>query len=247
MPLFGYSMLFVGLINAVLCFDAKNVLVKEWDVHKGTSVEYQGEILYSFEFHLNKSSSKTIITIWKSNEKPTVNVRGTAGSRVAQFEISYDSDDSGTFTSKSNEKPTSFSFAEDDFSHYSTQFLYANYNYNIIFISQKVIEIAITDILGNDIDQYVAFLTEPVETTKMDPNFEKIINKPKANVQSSDDLLFNTFVKVNAFIQKNRPFIIFALMIFGFQFSLFLIFRCIKSLLAPSTSKAKPMPKAKTE
>ena len=243
---FRFLMILFGFLYTVLCFDAKNALIKEWDVHKGTSIEYQDEILYSFEFHMNKTSDKTIITLWKSNEETKIDFRRKTDSRFAQFEISYDSDNSGTFISKSDEKPTSFSFIIDDFSQYSTNFLYANFNYHIIFISQKVIEIAISDMLGNDVDQYVAFAVDPIEVVKADPQLEKIIDMQSTNMPPSEIFVLQLIIKTKEFISKNKTFIYFALIIFGFQITLYMIFRCIKSYLSPKAT-TKSTPKAKRE
>lgn len=177
-----YKLIFL-LVSHIYSHTPDEIFTGEWDVHAGSNTDHELPIKYSFEFHLNKTSGRTISTIWHSNIVPTgKHEQHQIEPMIAQFEISFDDYEKGSddFEGKIYYKDHSIDFELKALENeqFSTKI---NLDFKNIYVSleiskNKIIEISIGS-LNNEENQmaeanFVAYRAQPVKLVEILPMFK---------------------------------------------------------------------------
>lgn len=172
------------------------IFTGEWDVHAGSESDHELAIKYSFEFHENKTSGRTISTVWHSNIVSTKDPEyKSIKPMIAQFEISFedytkDSDDfEGTIYYGDHSIDFELKSLENE--RYSTKI---NLDFQKIYVSLEIIKNKIMEIsigsLGNEENQaveanLVAYRAQPIKLVQIHPMFKKGFNDERSSSRDS--------------------------------------------------------------
>ena len=144
----------------------------EWDVHAGSDSDHEVSIKYSYEFHLNKTSGRTISTIWHSNIVSKTVPAPDIEPMIAQFEISF-------AKNSANDHSINFKLKLLENDQYDTKIDvdFLNLYVSLHIVKSKTMEISIGP-LSNDKNQiaeasFIAYKALPVKLVKILPMFRE--------------------------------------------------------------------------
>ena len=193
------------LSSLVLALSSRKHLVGEWNLYKGNYVEHSEGIAFSIEFHKNQTSGKTISTIWRSDDKARQSVDDSGHPKIAQLEIEFSSDNDGDIYVKGVNQAIHFKFDAAEDGRLTGKISYGKYTFDLIFVKDNILEITINNKIGEELDHYVAYKIDKIETVKED----KTLDRNTVKNHQIEKSLVNDFL---IFIQSN----IYYILVIGF-------------------------------